>query len=390
MSFVFSRCGANDRTFDVNDCPFRQEYSEFCSIITNTSGPFQPCHIHVNPAVYYNSCVYDLCVYSSANDMLCSALGAYEDACSMVWLQISDWRSDLGCSREDPCAELNCTADEWCGEKDGIYGCLCNENNPRPRPYYYDSTETCQSSSATISLSRCQLFEAGFSANVLHLSDPSCRGTVQNGRLVFHFDNDDHICGTNLTANGTHFIYTNYIQGLSDSAGGSIRRDKHLELNINCVYPLSQTVTTDAVLNPVQSIVSKILPDCHGMYQVRMIPYEDAAFSHPYNGTVDIVVDQRIYVEVNVQGVDSRQFATVIDSCWATPVNDRNYAVRWDLIINNTVSLESAIELEDLRTSMIEPQSPSGLSSGTLEAQVKTHAYKATLVYRFYLHTRAT
>ncbi|KAL7883349.1 hypothetical protein SRHO_G00010070 [Serrasalmus rhombeus] len=76
-----------------------------------------------------------------------------------------------------------------------------------------------------------------------------------------------------------------------------------------------------------------------------MIPYEDAAFSHPYNGTVNIVVDQRIYVEVNVQGVDSRQFATVIDSCWATPVNDRNYAVRWDLIVNkcpnpNDISVE--------------------------------------------------
>uniref|UniRef100_A0AAR2JS77 Alpha-tectorin-like n=1 Tax=Pygocentrus nattereri TaxID=42514 RepID=A0AAR2JS77_PYGNA len=309
MSFVFSRCGANDRTFDANDCPFRQEYSELCSIITNTSGPFQLCHIHVNPEIYYNSCVYDLCVYSSANDMLCSALGAYEDACSMVGLQISDWHSDLGC----------CTfVLLWLG------------------------TLLQTEISATMSLSRCQLFEAGFPANVLHLSDPSCRGTVQNGRLVFHFDNDDHICGTNLTANGTHFIYNNTIQGFSDSAGGSIRRDKHLELNFNCVYKLSQIITTDTILNPVQS---KILPDGQGMYQVRMIPYEDAAFSHPYNGTVNIVVDQRIYVEVNVQGVDSRQISTVIDSCWATPVNDRNYAVRWDLIINkcpnpNDISVE--------------------------------------------------
>ncbi|KAI4898919.1 hypothetical protein NFI96_021812 [Prochilodus magdalenae] len=30
-----------------------------------------------------------------------------------------------------------------------------------------------------------------------------------------------------------------------------------------------------------------------------------------------------------------RQIATVIDSCWVTPVNDQNYAVRWDLIINS-------------------------------------------------------
>jgi len=49
-----------------------------------------------------------------------------------------------------------------------------------------------------MSLSRCQLFEAGFPADSLHLIDPSCRGTLQNGRVEFYFDNNDHICGTNL------------------------------------------------------------------------------------------------------------------------------------------------------------------------------------------------
>ncbi|XP_072530588.1 alpha-tectorin-like [Salminus brasiliensis] len=327
-------CGTNDQRVDVNDCPFRQEYSEVCSIITNTSGPFQLCHVHVNPVVYFNSCVYDLCVYSSANGMLCSALEAYEVACTTMGLQISDWRSDLGCSRVDPCAELNCTADEWCGEKDNIYGCFCNENHPRPRIESYDSKEQCESSSGTMSLSRCQLFEAGFSADVLHLSDPNCTGTLQNGRLVFRFDNDDHICGTNLMANGTHFIYTNAIQGVTDSAGGPIHRKKHLELSFSCIYQLSQTLSMDTELNPLQSIVRKTLPDGQGMYQVRMIPYQDAALSHPYNGNVSVVVDQRIHVGVFVQGVDSHQIATVIDSCWATPVNDQHYDVRWNLIVN--------------------------------------------------------
>ncbi len=49
-----------------------------------------------------------------------------------------------------------------------------------------------------MSLSRCQLFEAGFPTDNLHLNDPSCKGTVRNGRVEFHFDNEEHICGTNL------------------------------------------------------------------------------------------------------------------------------------------------------------------------------------------------
>ncbi|XP_049329888.1 alpha-tectorin-like isoform X9 [Astyanax mexicanus] len=326
-------CGAIDQRYDVNDCPFTQEYSEVCSIITNTSGPFQHCHFHVNPMVYFRSCVYDLCVYSSANGMLCSALEAYEVACTTMGLEISEWRSDLGCSYTDPCAELECTADEWCGEKDNIYGCFCNENHPRPKKESYDSKEECESSSGTMSLSRCQLFEAGFSADILHLSDPNCTGTIQNGRLVFSFDNDANICGTNLVANGTHFIYENTIQGGADSARGSIHRKKYLELQFSCIYQISQTLSMDTELTPLQSVVRKRLPG-QGMYQVRIVPYQDAALSQPYNGSVKIVVDERIYVGVFVQGVDSRQIATVIDSCWATPENDQNHAVRWDLITN--------------------------------------------------------
>ncbi|XDV12179.1 hypothetical protein PO909_000898, partial [Leuciscus waleckii] len=87
-----------------------------------------------------------------------------------------------------------------------------------------------------MSVSRCQLFEAGFSADILHLNDPSCIGTVQNGRVEFHFDNDEHICGTNLVANGTHFIYDNFILGTPRSEG-LISREKILQLSFSCSYP---------------------------------------------------------------------------------------------------------------------------------------------------------
>uniref|UniRef100_A0A4W4FHT4 ZP domain-containing protein n=1 Tax=Electrophorus electricus TaxID=8005 RepID=A0A4W4FHT4_ELEEL len=232
-------------------------------------------------------------------------------------------------AKVESCEELNCTEDEWCEERDDVYGCFCNQDEPR-----LDPDEVCEGSSGTISLSRCQLFKSGFPGNTLHLNDPSCRGTVQNGRLVFHFDNDDHVCGTNLMANGTHIIYKNSIQSTGNSTKGPINRQKTLGLQFSCIYELTQTLTMATALNPLQSIVHKTLPGGVGMYQVRMIPYQDPGFSHPYNGSADIEVNQRIYVAVIVQGVDSRQIATVIDSCWATPENERNFADPWHLIIN--------------------------------------------------------
>ncbi|XP_030630870.1 alpha-tectorin [Chanos chanos] len=339
-------CGASDRTADDNECPFVDEYTQLCAIITNTSGPFQNCHLHVDPAPYLMSCVYDLCLYTPANGMLCSAVEAYEAACSVLGLQIPEWRADLHCSVLDPCADLNCTEDEWCGEKNGVYGCFCNEDLERSDPETYGSIESCASSSGSMSLSRCQLFEAGFPASILHLNDPTCTGTIRDGRVEFQFDNDANICGTTLMSNGTHFIYKNSIQGVADSADGPISRERRLNLRFCCEYPLTQSLSMNIDINPLESIIHKKLPSGQGRYQVRMIPYQDAGFSHPFTGSVNVEVNQRIYVAVRVDGVDSRQISTVMDTCWATPVNDPNYHIRWDLIIgecpnpaDNTVEL---------------------------------------------------
>lgn len=82
------------------------------------------------------------------------------------------------------------------------------------------------------------------------------------------------------------------------------------------------------------SIVKKKLPYGSGQYHLRMIPYQDAGFRFPLitNRNIDIEVDQRLYVEVRAEGVDGRQLSTLLDSCWATPVNIANYPVHWDLI----------------------------------------------------------
>nr|XP_055031863.1 deleted in malignant brain tumors 1 protein-like isoform X3 [Misgurnus anguillicaudatus] len=245
----------------------------------------------------------------------------------------------------DSCSELNCTKDEWCGEQNGVYGCFCNGDHPTYDPDTFDVYETCESSSAFVSLSRCQLFEAGFPADLLHLNDPSCKGTVRNGRVEFGFDNNEHICGTSLMANGTHFIYENFIRGEPDltSHEGPISRQRILSLHFSCIYQQTQSVSMD--MHPLGSIVNRNL-EGQGTYQVRMVPYLDAEFSKPFNGSVDVVVDEKIFVEVGVDGVDSHQFVSVIDGCWATPVNDPLSSLRWDLITggcpnphDNTVEL---------------------------------------------------
>ncbi|XP_073671190.1 uncharacterized protein [Paramisgurnus dabryanus] len=229
----------------------------------------------------------------------------------------------------DPCFELNCTEDEWCGEQNGVYGCFCNEDHPTSDPGNFDVYEMCENSSGFVSLSRCQVFEAGFPSDLLHLNDPSCKGTVQNGRLKFRFDNNDHICGTSLVANGTHFIYENFITGQPGPSEGVISRERGLKLSFSCIYHQTQTVSMD--INPLESRIHRTFQG-EGTYQVRMVPYLDAEFSVPFNGSVGVKVNEEVFVEVGVYGVDRDQFASVIERCWATPVNDPLSSLRWDLI----------------------------------------------------------
>ncbi|XP_019119324.2 alpha-tectorin [Larimichthys crocea] len=333
-------CGSTD--VDIcggwDDCRFIEEYSELCSVITNTSGPFSSCHLHSDPQPFFDSCVYDLCLYTPANGMLCAAVAAYERTCSVLGLNITEWRSALQCAETDPCEQLNCTEYEWCGEKDGVYGCFCDEHY-RPNNESYDSSITCLGSSGTISLSRCQLFEAGFHPSSLHLQDFTCKGTLEDGRLIFHFNNKDQLCGTVLKSNGSHFSYVNSIQ-----ADDGI----NIQLVFCCEYPLTQALSMDIGINPVESFVKKKLPIGHGHYHLRIIPYHDAHFSAPLTSPINVEMEigERLYVEVRAEGVDEQQVAAVVDSCWATPLDNASCPIRRDLIMNKCPdSTDDTVEL---------------------------------------------
>ncbi|XP_058261506.1 alpha-tectorin-like [Hemibagrus wyckioides] len=228
------------------------------------------------------------------------------------------------------CQKQNCSWDEVCKKINGAYGCGCGENNTMLNTDTYDAIETCSGSSGSLSLSRCQLFEAGYSANVLHLNDRGCKGEIQNNRLVFKFDSDANMCGTTLEHNETHIIFKNNA-GTTDGMG-VISHVSGLNIAFSCVYPLIQSISMPMAFQISGSIISKEL-STEGSYQIHMIPYPDSQFLVPYSGSVTLEMNQQVYIAVQVDQFDSKHIGLVLDNCWATPVSQMNYSVRWDLII---------------------------------------------------------
>lgn len=70
----------------------------YCGLITQVeNGPFAPCHSKVNPAIYFENCVYDVCFNEGHKQSLCDALKAYADACQKEGVNIGEWRKIARC-----------------------------------------------------------------------------------------------------------------------------------------------------------------------------------------------------------------------------------------------------------------------------------------------------
>uniref|UniRef100_A0A8C4T620 Alpha-tectorin-like n=1 Tax=Erpetoichthys calabaricus TaxID=27687 RepID=A0A8C4T620_ERPCA len=322
----------NDTSFT---CDNQAEYESLCSIITNSTGPFAVCQSFVNPQNYFDACLYDLCMYSNYNRMICSAVASYEAACNIQGLQIPAWQPFVDCYESDPCEQLHCTEKEWCGERDGVFGCFCYFHDVTLSENEYDFRDTCQGGSGSLSLSRCLLFEDGLVARDLHMNDPNCTGAIVDGRVEFNFDSLGNQCGTTLTMNSTHFVYRNSIVGSADDVYGAvISRAKQVNISFDCAYPIIEQASIFG-LNPEQTVVYEELPGGEGHYQVMLVAYHDAQFQQPYSGgMLNVFLDEKVYVAANVFGVDETQFVSTLQSCWATPDTDPDSELRWDLIIH--------------------------------------------------------
>uniref|UniRef100_A0A663DPL7 VWFD domain-containing protein n=1 Tax=Aquila chrysaetos chrysaetos TaxID=223781 RepID=A0A663DPL7_AQUCH len=81
------------------DMAKEKEYEELCKIILKNSGPFQVCHWHIPPQLYFESCVYDLCATEGNYDQFCKILEAYAAACELGGVNLGEWRKDTICSK---------------------------------------------------------------------------------------------------------------------------------------------------------------------------------------------------------------------------------------------------------------------------------------------------
>ncbi|XP_072317580.1 IgGFc-binding protein-like [Eucyclogobius newberryi] len=75
------------------------EKEDFCGIIRDPTGPFRDCHAKVDPAGYFEDCVYDVCLFRGRKDVLCQSITSYTSACQAVGAKVYSWRTGQFCGQ---------------------------------------------------------------------------------------------------------------------------------------------------------------------------------------------------------------------------------------------------------------------------------------------------
>ncbi|XP_026150201.1 uncharacterized protein LOC113122825 [Mastacembelus armatus] len=136
------------------------ETGDFCGILTDPKGPFRDCHAKVDPAGFFEDCVYDVCMYNGKKDVLCQAITAYTSACQTAGATVYSWRTSQFCavkcpanSHYDICATACPATCQSLGPPQGCRGqckegCSCDEGSIL-------SGDTC------VPFSQCGCYENG-------------------------------------------------------------------------------------------------------------------------------------------------------------------------------------------------------------------------------------
>nr|XP_044605914.1 LOW QUALITY PROTEIN: mucin-5B [Equus asinus] len=126
----------------------------WCSLLTDPTGAFSPCHSIVNPAPFHSNCLFDTCNCEKSEACMCAALSSYVWACAAKGVLLHGWRDGVctkymsSCPKsqnytyvvdscQPTCRSLS-QADVTCGIAFvPVDGCTC------PSGTFLDDTSTC-------------------------------------------------------------------------------------------------------------------------------------------------------------------------------------------------------------------------------------------------------
>ncbi|XP_008291714.1 pancreatic secretory granule membrane major glycoprotein GP2-like [Stegastes partitus] len=154
-----------------------------------------------------------------------------------------------------------------------------------------------------------------------HLASPFCSQYIVQDYIVwFEVRRHAGVCGTVLTTNRTHAIYSNSLFFYSTSNDSLIPSEA---IHFSCVYPLETNAGLNVVIRPQQLEGGLLGSGPKATAYIYL--YRDSDFRSRYPpGWVNLTVGSALNVEVSVEERDF-SFEVVLERCYTTPSSDPDY-----------------------------------------------------------------
>ncbi|XP_069121040.1 uncharacterized protein [Argopecten irradians] len=149
---------------------------------------------------------------------------------------------------------------------------------------------------------------------IYRLTNDPCNVQYENNSAYIIMKIPFAECGSNLTTNESHILYTNTIHYNFTTRLGSITRKNSYLVEVQCAFPRNQS-NDNGGYNPVTQLVTQSAP---GTFSVGMTLYGDDNFQDPLTVNPELTLNQPLSVSLGLN-TSLPQLKLVMRTCFATP-----------------------------------------------------------------------
>ncbi|XP_078539566.1 uromodulin-like [Lissotriton helveticus] len=171
------------------------------------------------------------------------------------------------------------------------------------------------------------------------LADAHCTGasiSLLNGIYVYDIAALARIayCGNVMELNATHVTYSNVLHIPPLKYASGIIAGNQVEFPFSCTYFLDIKTSLDTVLRPMASTIG-LSTGGSGLASTTIAAYSNPSYTSPIpSGQEDMSIGSTIYFGMTTEVGDADVFVLRVDTCYATPTQDPNSAIKVSLIEN--------------------------------------------------------